>query len=229
MPACLSACLLAALPEQAQAQPVQRCTGPDGRAVYTDRRCDAVGAVDRLSPAGSAAQPRLYRDGCPRLLSQLVGEIGAAIQARDVNRLAGIYDWSGVSSTAASRLLDRLEGVVERPLVDIAPVYAEDAPAAAPAAGADLPPPPAAAAAPTATAGDPASWMPSWRIAQPSAAPVAATAPGVEAAPDAPPAPTYARARPIALRIEQTLAGSATPARTVFGLRRSYGCFWITL
>ena len=35
--------------------------------------------------------------------------------------------------------------------------------------------------------------------------------------------------RPIGLRIEQTLGSTATPARTVFGLRRQYGCFWITL
>jgi hypothetical protein len=37
------------------------------------------------------------------------------------------------------------------------------------------------------------------------------------------------RPRPIGLRIEQTLGSTATPARTVFGLRRQYGCFWITL
>ena len=29
--------------------------------------------------------------------------------------------------------------------------------------------------------------------------------------------------------IEQTLSGSATPVRTVLGLRRAYGCFWVSL
>ncbi len=43
----------------------------------------------------------------------------------------------------------------------------------------------------------------------------------------APAAPS--RPRPVGLRLEQTLGNSATPARTVFGLRRQYGCFWITL
>lgn len=37
------------------------------------------------------------------------------------------------------------------------------------------------------------------------------------------------RPRPVGLRLEQTLGNSATPSRTVFGLRRQYGCFWITL
>lgn len=37
------------------------------------------------------------------------------------------------------------------------------------------------------------------------------------------------RPNPIALRLEQVLPGSATPARSVVGLRRQYGCFWITL
>jgi len=34
---------------------------------------------------------------------------------------------------------------------------------------------------------------------------------------------------PIGLRLEQTLPGSAARAATVLGLRRQYGCFWITL
>ncbi|GAB3059060.1 DUF4124 domain-containing protein [Stenotrophomonas tumulicola] len=34
---------------------------------------------------------------------------------------------------------------------------------------------------------------------------------------------------PIALRLEQVLPGTATPSRSVLGLRRQYGCFWITL
>lgn len=42
-------------------------------------------------------------------------------------------------------------------------------------------------------------------------------------------APPATRPRPIGLRLEQTLGTTATPARTVFRLRRQYGCFWITL
>ncbi|MCY1455218.1 hypothetical protein D9M71_723350 [compost metagenome] len=78
---------------------------------------------------------------------------------------------------------------MQRPLLDIAPVYPEVA----------APPP-----------------LP----ADPNATLVEA----VEAA-----APPASRPRPIGLRLEQTLGTTATPARTVFGLRRQYGCFWITL
>lgn len=175
----------------------------------------------------------MFRGGCPRLLSQLVGEIGAAIQNRDVNRLASVYDWSGVPDAAASRLLDRLEAMVDRPLVDIAPVYASNVTPSLPA-----PPPPDSATQPTyaaagsdALATGPAAWMPSWSGGQEIAAEAGATAAGaaVDAASAAPPAPPPPRARPVGLRVEQTLAGTGTPARTVFGLRRSYGCFWVTL
>ncbi|AKC86175.1 hypothetical protein [Pseudoxanthomonas suwonensis] len=228
----LSGTLLVSLPASAHAQPVQRCIGPDGRAVYTDRRCDDIGAVERLPPAAAGEGPRLFRGGCPHLLSQLVGEIGAAIQGRDVNRLASVYDWSGVSNASAGRLLDRLEGIVQRPLVDIAPVYGGDvgvaaatgpAPAPMAAAPADDSPPPTG----------PDAWMPSWSGRMRSAVPADGADAVADAGPDAgtlpapPPAP--ARPRPVALRIEQTLAGGTTPTRTVFGLRRHYGCFWITL
>lgn len=37
------------------------------------------------------------------------------------------------------------------------------------------------------------------------------------------------RPRPVALRLEQVLPGTATPSRSVVGLRRQHGCFWITL
>ncbi|AWH52288.1 DUF4124 domain-containing protein [Stenotrophomonas sp. ESTM1D_MKCIP4_1] len=40
---------------------------------------------------------------------------------------------------------------------------------------------------------------------------------------------TTAPRHPVGLRLEQTLPGSATRAATVLGLRRQYGCFWITL
>jgi len=43
------------------------------------------------------------------------------------------------------------------------------------------------------------------------------------------PADTPEEPRPIALRLEQVLPGTATPARSVLALRRQHGCFWITL
>lgn len=42
------------------------------------------------------------------------------------------------------------------------------------------------------------------------------------------PEPSAVR-HPVGLRLEQTLPGSVSRASTVLGLRRQYGCFWITL
>ncbi|WP_162434102.1 hypothetical protein [Pseudoxanthomonas koreensis] len=262
----LLACVALPLPMTARAQAVQRCIGADGRAVYTDQKCEAIGAAARLPSSTAVDERRMFSGGCPRVLSQLVNEIGAAIQGGDVNRLASVYDWNGVSNASASRLMNRLEAIASRPLVDIAPVY-PDAPytPVAPADTATTPsavatgvplavaatvPPAASAEAPSAVAGGvhrppavpadtaparaggPAAWMPSWSTgAADDIGDAGGEAPWYPdaAEPGAAVAPPPSRPRPVALRIEQTLAGSATPARTVFTLRRSYGCFWITL
>jgi hypothetical protein len=162
---------------------VHRCTLPDGTALYTDRTCASLGANDQPPPrtALGAGGVRLYRGGCARNLQDLVYEMTTAIDAGDVNRLAGVYHWVGVSSSAAASLMDRLDAVVRRPLVDIVPVAA---PSPEPAAT-DLQ----------------GSLYPQATVRRP----------------------------PVGLRVEQTLANGTTPSRTVFGLRRHLGCWWITL
>lgn len=189
--ACLSWWIcLQAPPARAQQQGVQRCTSMSGEAVYTDKRCEDIGAMDRLPSAtaqGVVASGALYRGGCSRTLSDLVMQISSAIDAGDVNRLAGVYHWTGVSDRAALRILDQLDAIVQRPLVDVAPVR----PAPAPVLDAD--------------------------------------GHVVDANEDGYYPHTAQAQRPIGLRVVQTLRNSATPANTVFGLRRAYNCFWITL
>ena len=228
LPLLILSCIALLANSPAPAQSVQRCMGANGQPVYTDRRCDDIGAVQRVPPAAAAGAARWTRQDCPRRLSELVGEIGAAIQSHDVNRLSAIHDWRGVPAAAATSLFDRLEAMVGRPLVDIAPVYAQGP--APPAEVADASGAPAATdadAAGTATTG-PQAWMPSWQPSTAAAATAAAN-PDPAQAPMAVPITAPARARPVGLRIEQTLAGSATRVRTVLGLRRAYGCFWISL
>ena len=188
----ISLCLLCWAPSvQAQAQRVNRCTTAQGETVFTDRSCDALGATARMPPRpASVGNTGIYRAGCARRLSELTGQIRDAVSLQDVNRLSSIYLWGNVSDATANQIIGRLESVVQRPLIDIAPVYPETAVAPAP-----LP-----------------------------VDPNATLAEAVEAV-----APPARRPRPIGLRLEQTLGSSATPARTVFGLRRQYGCFWITL
>ena len=192
--------LLPALAGTAVAQQqINRCTDASGRTVYSDRRCEDLGAQARLPVAARpAGQAGLYRDSCARKLSDLVAQIHTAADARDVNQLATVYWWSGVSRNGANAVIERLEQIVQRPLVDIAPVFAH-VPDATPA-----PPQPF-----TYLDGTPVD-------------------PDAELPPPAPVTPP-ARPRPIGLRLEQTLANTATPVRTVLWLRRQYNCFWVSL
>ncbi len=178
-------------PASAQAQRVNRCTNAQGQTVFTDRSCDALGATARMpARTPTVGNTGIYRAGCARRLSELTGQIRDAVSLQDVNRLSSIYLWNDVSNATASHIIGRLESVVQRPLVDIAPVY-----------------PSRDEVAPTE--------------------PVGGVVPGSEG--EAMPTNAPRRPRPIGLRLEQTLGSTATPARTVFGLRRQYGCFWITL
>lgn len=122
-PLFLLALLLACAWSPRAAAQLQRCTTPGGGTVYTDRRCADIGAVDRLPRGQAATGGRMYRRGCTRTLRDLVDEITAAIDAKDANRLAGVYHWNGMPTQAAYAVMQRLDGVVNRRLVDILPLY----------------------------------------------------------------------------------------------------------
>lgn len=125
---CLAPLALAAAPwpQPLQAQ-VQRCVSPAGEPVYTDRKCSEIGANERLaSPSGHPLTA--YRGGCSRRLRDVVYGVTSAIEARDVNRLALLYDWAGMSTRQGYAVMTRLDGIVNRPLVDILPVYADPPP-----------------------------------------------------------------------------------------------------
>jgi hypothetical protein len=122
-------CCGAMVPVHAQSK-VQRCTTMSGETVYTDKRCEDVGGMDRLPrvSSGDMGGSRMFRSGCSRTLSDLVYQITAAIEKNDVNRLASVYQWSGVSNAAANNVLNKLEAIVQRPLVDIVPVRPQPPP-----------------------------------------------------------------------------------------------------
>ncbi len=182
------ACL--AWPRQGDAQ-IRRCTKPDGEVVFTDRGCNDVGAADR--PAPPVASPvyggKAWARGCSRSLRDLMFEVTTAIDSRDTNRLAGVYDWAGMSNRNGYAVLGRLDAIANRPLLDVTPVVPD------PQLSLDA-------------SGD-------------------VTVSGVDA--QAYPGATVVRRPPVGLRVEQTLANGSTPARTVFGLRRYMGCWWIRL
>lgn len=113
--------LLAACPI-ASAQ-VHRCTAPDGTAVFTDRACADLGAVENMPRGTTGSAARLYRSGCSHTLQDLVFELTTAIDARDVNRMAGVYHWVGLSGATAYSVMDRLQVIVQRPLVEVSPLF----------------------------------------------------------------------------------------------------------
>lgn len=133
---CLALAACAWWPRDAHAQ-VRRCTLPDGKALYTDQKCEALGAVPAKTPAAAPAGARgavsaqgarganLYRGGCSRTLQDLVFELSTAIDAGDANRLSSVYHWVGVSDGTAAHVMDRLEAIAHRPLLDITAVDAQ--------------------------------------------------------------------------------------------------------
>ena len=125
----LLACLACAPDAFAQ---VHKCVMPDGKPLYTDQKCEALGASERPPdpPApgvkGNTApsDARLYRGGCSRTLQDLVFEITTAIDAGDPNRLSNVYHWVNTPDDVANKVMDRLDEIAHRPLLDIAPVSA---------------------------------------------------------------------------------------------------------
>ncbi|MFC3716773.1 hypothetical protein ACFONC_11490 [Luteimonas soli] len=178
-------------PPPADAQ-IRRCTRPDGEVVFTDRACADVGGVARPKP--SVHSPvyggKTWARGCSRSLRDLIFEVTAAIDSRDVNRLAAVYNWTGMSSRNGYAVLGRLDVIANRPLIDVSAVL--PAPQLSVDAGGGM------------------------------------TVSGAVDAQDYPGA-TVVRRRPVALRVEQVLSNGSTPSRTMFGLRRHMGCWWIVL
>lgn len=147
LPLLLLFCLCPAT--RVQAQEIRRCVTADGQTMFTDRRCEDVGAAARAPPAArTQGNTGLHRYGCPRRLSELVSLLQLAVDSRDVNRLSSLYLWSGQSDAAANQVLSRLEAIVQRPLLDIVPMYPQRDP---PTREADA----GTAAAPSLTAAPP--------------------------------------------------------------------------
>lgn len=113
--------LAAAQPSPPAAAQVRRCTLADGGTVYTDRSCESLDAVESRPEAHAPAVGALarYRGGCARSLQDLVFEVTAAIDARDTNRLARSYHWVGLSTRAGYQVVDRLDAIAQRPLLNI--------------------------------------------------------------------------------------------------------------
>ena len=177
---------------------------------------------------------------CMGSIQDLMFEMSMAFDAGDANRLAGLYHWTGMSSSNAYATIERLDRMVSRPLVDIVPVMPAPPqpalPPQAPAAGHALAVHPDHRAAAGEDDGEPYVETLARRYADapdavevpahtpPDPAPVAPTVPPPTSMPPAPSPPPQ---RPVGIKVVQTLTNGVTPTSTVFGLTRHYGCWWI--
>lgn len=108
-------------PGAAATQAVHHCVGSDGNAVFTDRSCDEMQAVERapLASTPSLARAASHVRQCPRTPDALLSGVRSALETQDVNQLASFYHWTGVSSTESVRVMTELDALVRHPLVDV--------------------------------------------------------------------------------------------------------------
>lgn len=205
--------LLAATASAAQTV-IHRCTGSDGRPVFTDRACVDVHATPnrpppRASPpdaqtSGYAAPPPIL---CAANVEQLKQGVADAFAARDANRLAGLMLWGGYGHSAVVEDIRSLRRLLQKPLLEVTTAAADDTGSTEANAGddGDAPLPPDVATG--AAAGG-------WSVG--TAAPPARMA--TQAEPAVP--------RELTIRTESS-DGSGAPHITRFTLARRSGCVWL--
>src|SRR5687767_14858361 len=98
---------------------VRHCVLPDGQSVFTDRGCTEVGGVEQVQqqPALVGNVEKKRGPGCARNIDDLLFEMNTAFHAHDANRLAGVYHWAGMSGSTAYNVMERLDAIVQRPLI----------------------------------------------------------------------------------------------------------------
>lgn len=73
-----------------------------------DTPLDSAVNVSRRSPSS----------GCARTPTQLAMDLRGSLALGDVNRVAESYYWVGLSNRQGQRILDRLQGLIGKPVVD---------------------------------------------------------------------------------------------------------------
>ena len=102
--------------------------------IVSERRIEArAGALrDGLDPAQATAflgagstlgsplpgPRRSAAAGCARTPGQLAADLQASVALGDVNRIAESFDWAGMESRQAHRVMDQLEGLAGRSIAD---------------------------------------------------------------------------------------------------------------
>jgi len=199
---------LLAWPAPAAAQGIRRCVDAQGVSIFTDRQCSEMDAVPMQAPPasqgnfGGGFRGGFAQVGCARRPEDLLDRVRSALEARDVNRLASHYHWTGTGSGSGRRLMDALERIAGQSLLSVELVY---------------PDPPAENENESGV-----------RFSSPEEA-SDALSPGKELN-LTPFTPFTPAALPRQMRVLQMRGDRAEEASsTVFQLRRNVGCWWIQL
>lgn len=101
---------------------IHRCVNNQGQIIFTDQNCadvDAVESAPSSSDSDSEGKSVIITHTCARKPEDLLFEVRSALEAQDVNRLAGSYLWTGMGTREAYSLMDQLSRFSSRPLVDV--------------------------------------------------------------------------------------------------------------
>lgn len=79
---------------------------------------DAETSLAPVTAATAAPARRPVSAGCAANPQQLVGDLRASLAMGDVNRVAESYAWMGLSNSEGQRVMDRLQGLTQRPVVN---------------------------------------------------------------------------------------------------------------
>lgn len=114
------------------ADSIRRCISPEGVSIYTDQPCAKFNAVDR-KPQPAALRPSTENSGfarsdCVRRTDTLLFDLRQALESDNINRLAGLYHWPGISGRGARGIMDRLQRLSARPLASVELVYPDSTP-----------------------------------------------------------------------------------------------------
>ena len=128
--ATLAASLALSAPAAAGEVTVYRCESAAGATVYSDQPCGAgtvltldVAGTRPPAIAGESQAPdaqRATRGTCPApSTGDLPAAVSAAFASGDVNRLASLYHWTGLTDADARRMFGRFNDLLAQPLRNV--------------------------------------------------------------------------------------------------------------
>ncbi|NEZ03090.1 hypothetical protein G4Y73_02870 [Wenzhouxiangella sp. XN201] len=89
--------------------------------IFTDRACNALRTQDRVEePVRPAVlNPPSPHHDCSRQIELFHAQVSAALDSGDVNKLSGLYHWMEDTPNSANILMDELQVISSRRLVDV--------------------------------------------------------------------------------------------------------------